>query len=343
MPAPAWYVSGNVMEGREAMSNDNSLGTSKEGRAHLVDNEFSLAPIVTHSADLAYKLVLARAGATLPARDPVDTRIAKEATIGNTTYGKGVVLNPVNVGGWPELASTTAPVDTDNDGMPDSWETDNGLNPNDETDRNNLGPDGYTMLEKYLNSIVSDHTAILPSVSITSPSNNDEFEEHANITINADASDSDGSVAIVEFYQGTTSLGTDDSSPYSITWENVPEGNYSITAVATDDDGISSLSSVVDITVIDTSVSSIPIQEDRTSQEVIIYPVPVNNLLNIELGSEVAGDVVISLIDMTGKVMKSVRADGPVHTMDMSGLPGGSYNIKISSASLNKVVRIAKQ
>ena len=59
------------------------------------------------------------------------------------------------MGGWPELKSIPAPVDTDHDGMPDRWEDNNGLNKNDPEDRNNVGSDGYTMLEKYLNSLIS--------------------------------------------------------------------------------------------------------------------------------------------------------------------------------------------
>ena len=58
------------------------------------------------------------------------------------------------MGGWPEQKSVPAPVDTDHDGMPDEWETKNGLNKNNPDDRNKVAEDGYTMLEKYLNSII---------------------------------------------------------------------------------------------------------------------------------------------------------------------------------------------
>lgn len=58
-----------------------------------------------------------------------------------------------DVGGWPELTSTKAPTDTDHDVMPDDWEVEMGLNLKDPSDRNRVGADGYTMLEKYLNGI----------------------------------------------------------------------------------------------------------------------------------------------------------------------------------------------
>ncbi len=56
----------------------------------------------------------------------------------------------------------------------------------------------------------------------------------ATIALTADAADSDG-IARVEFYQGTTLLGTSTASPYGYTWSNVPAGNYVLTAKAYDD------------------------------------------------------------------------------------------------------------
>ena len=57
------------------------------------------------------------------------------------------------MGGWPELESGEAPVDSDQDGMPDAWETTNGLNPENPDDRNGITESGYTWLEIYLNSL----------------------------------------------------------------------------------------------------------------------------------------------------------------------------------------------
>ena len=65
----------------------------------------------------------------------------------------GIIDSQKDVGGWPPLRSTTPPADSDHDGMPDEWEIRYGLNPKDPTDRNKPAADGYTMLEKYLNSI----------------------------------------------------------------------------------------------------------------------------------------------------------------------------------------------
>ena len=75
---------------------------------------------------------------------------------------------------------------------------------------------------------------VRPTVALTSPNNNASFESPITLIITATASDADGTVTKVEFFNGTTSLGVDNSSPYSITLNNPAVGNYSITAVATD-------------------------------------------------------------------------------------------------------------
>ncbi|MGH9409363.1 MAG: Ig-like domain-containing protein, partial [Vicinamibacterales bacterium] len=88
-----------------------------------------------------------------------------------------------------------------------------------------------------------------PSVAITSPPAGATFTAPANITITADASDSDGTVSKVDFYENGTLIGTAASAPYSIAWNNVPSGNYSLAAVATDNQGATTTSTAVSITV----------------------------------------------------------------------------------------------
>ncbi|MHC4784057.1 MAG: carbohydrate-binding protein, partial [Planctomycetota bacterium] len=75
-----------------------------------------------------------------------------------------------------------------------------------------------------------------PTVSITNPTNG-AILPAGNITIDATASDSDGSVATVEFYEGANLLGEDTTSPYSYTWNSVTDGCYTIMAKAIDDLG----------------------------------------------------------------------------------------------------------
>ena len=88
-----------------------------------------------------------------------------------------------------------------------------------------------------------------PSVGVSSPANNASFSAPATVNITAIASDSDGSIALVEFYNGETLLGTDNSGPYSYNWSNVAAGDYILTARAIDNSGLATVSSAVSITV----------------------------------------------------------------------------------------------
>lgn len=88
-----------------------------------------------------------------------------------------------------------------------------------------------------------------PSVSITSPTNNQTAITSATATITATATDTDGNIAQVQFYSGTTLLGADNSSPYSYTWTGIPAGTYTLIAVATDNGGASTTSTAVKLIV----------------------------------------------------------------------------------------------
>lgn len=87
-----------------------------------------------------------------------------------------------------------------------------------------------------------------PTVAITSPSGGSMFTEGGTITINANATDSDGAVTKVEFYNGTTLLGTDITSPYTLT-HTAASGAYSLTAKATDDKGATTTSTTISVIV----------------------------------------------------------------------------------------------
>ena len=94
---------------------------------------------------------------------------------------------------------------------------------------------------------------LLPTVNITAPANNSVLTAGGSININATASDPDGSITKVEFYQGSTKLGEDLTEPYSYTWSNVIAGSYSLQAKAFDNLGASDVSAVIDITVANAS------------------------------------------------------------------------------------------
>ncbi|MES2923539.1 MAG: Ig-like domain-containing protein [Verrucomicrobiota bacterium] len=91
--------------------------------------------------------------------------------------------------------------------------------------------------------------ASAPVVTLTDPATGSTVALPATIEITADATDADGTIARVEFYNGGTKLGEDSSVPYSFTWNGAISGTYSLTATAVDNENRATLSNVVSITV----------------------------------------------------------------------------------------------
>jgi len=88
-----------------------------------------------------------------------------------------------------------------------------------------------------------------PFVELTSPAENANFNAGGNITLAANATDFDGTVTNVAFFEGATKLGQDPAGPYSVTWNSVPAGHYILSARATDNEGAVSSSEPVDVFV----------------------------------------------------------------------------------------------
>ena len=97
--------------------------------------------------------------------------------------------------------------------------------------------------------IVSTSGNLSPSISITSPDNGTAFREGDDITISAITNDLDGTISLVEFYDGTIKLGEKTSTPYSFVFKNATVGNHQITAIATDNNAAKTTSEAVTISV----------------------------------------------------------------------------------------------
>jgi hypothetical protein len=88
-----------------------------------------------------------------------------------------------------------------------------------------------------------------PTVSLTAPASGASYSAPASVTISATAAAAVGTIARVDFYQGSTLVGSDTSAPYSVAWSNVPAGTYSLIAVARDSAGASTTSAARTVTV----------------------------------------------------------------------------------------------
>jgi hypothetical protein len=90
----------------------------------------------------------------------------------------------------------------------------------------------------------------LPTIVLTQPAPGATLTAPATFMIEADAEDPDGSIASVEFFEGTNRLGRVETPPFVWSWPDVMEGDYTLTAVATDSAGESTVSAPVAVTVL---------------------------------------------------------------------------------------------
>ncbi len=106
----------------------------------------------------------------------------------------------------------------------------------------------------------------VPTVALSSPLNGTSIEASSSVLLAANASDIDGYVSLVSFYQNNILLSEDYDAPYEFLWENVEEGNYLITAKAIDNDGAVSDSEVVSIDVLPKQLANIFLESPLDGQ-----------------------------------------------------------------------------
>ncbi|MCY1721972.1 T9SS type A sorting domain-containing protein [Prolixibacteraceae bacterium Z1-6] len=206
-----WYLDGNTMKDHTDLTNDNWLGVNgdnvggienikSDGVAVKSDGVLEDYDGYTESADEALQSVLLHAGATLPIRDVIDTRVIGEVDgsvdivryqfttgDGQVTPDKGIASGIIDtqnnlvpedkqdsVSAWDVYkTSSDGYVDSDHDGIPDEWELENNLDPNDITDGRLIAENGYSNLENFLNA--NDFV-----VSAGAIKNHEKFEIYPN-------------------------------------------------------------------------------------------------------------------------------------------------------------------
>ncbi|MGM7722759.1 Ig-like domain-containing protein [Metabacillus sp. Hm71] len=232
-----FYIKGNYMYGNKAVTEDNTLGIEdiKTGTFFgdtpydvLGHNLLNIKP-----AEQAYEEVLKKSGATYPRRDAVDARIVSDVRNGTGRF----INNEWEAGGYPELTSAKAPVDTDHDGIPDKWEEANGLNPYDKEDGKEITASGYSNLEVYLHSLVNvDYEPVNPGVELLSPKLNAVYKAGSTIKLNVKLEEKQ-SIVKVEYYRNDVKIGESTAGNFAFKWENVPDGTWFISAKAIDKHG----------------------------------------------------------------------------------------------------------
>ena len=161
-----FYVSGNWVDGNEAVSKNNRLGidfdpklSKLEQAAALTNNPFTVVDMPIEDAKQAYSHILNIVGASFK-RDTLDSRLIQDVILskgkiidvqGGFTHGTDFEKT---IQSWPALKSGSVLQDVDSDGMPDIWEKSKGLNPLvADAVRYDLSKE-YTNIEVYLNTLL---------------------------------------------------------------------------------------------------------------------------------------------------------------------------------------------
>lgn len=260
-----FYINGNVLTASEQATDDNwtygvynqinskyGVLTEEEKEAMRLDEPLNPGEILTHSAEEAYGLVLEHGGASL-VRDTVDLRILHDLRTGTATFMdggngsiNGIIDTQAAVGGWPDLESTQAPADRDSDGMPDDWETEKGLDPDNPDDRNNdrIG-DGYTNLEEYLNDLVKIPWDLKPMLKTYAPLPGSGYFLNDTVPIQAIAgANGAGSIESFQLFVDNAPMISLDSSVLDTILTGLTRGPHWLTFRATDDRGNTAVDSL---------------------------------------------------------------------------------------------------
>jgi hypothetical protein len=141
--------------------------------------------------------------------------------------------------------------------------------------------------------VVNNCINISPAVVLTSPESGSSLLAPADITITANATDVDGTISKVEFFDGSTKLGEKTTAPYSFTWTNVNPGNYILGAIATDNSNLTFSSSPVMVHVI---------SNDNNVELINLFPNPNSGNFSIDILIPPKDEItIISIFNSSGK------------------------------------------
>jgi hypothetical protein len=160
-----------------------------------------------------------------------------------------------------------------------------------------------------------------PNISITEPLSGTMLIAPANMTVKATATDTDGSIKKVEFYQGNTLLQTDSIPPYSIDWKNIPVGTYTLTAIAFDNLHAETVSGSVNLIVNANSLPNVNITDPVTN---IVLIAPANYTIKATAGD---ADGSIKRVEFYSGTLL-LKADSTVpYSYNLKNLSAGVYTI----------------
>jgi RHS repeat-associated protein len=158
-----------------------------------------------------------------------------------------------------------------------------------------------------------------PVVSLSSPAANSNFLAPASIEISASATDSDGNITQVEFFNGMASLGVTPQAPFTFTWNNVPAGTYSISATATNNLGAVSNSTPISVTV-----NAPPTVSISGPQPGVTYAAPATISLTANAITGSSGSTITQVAYYSGGALVGTATNAP-YSLELTDVVPGNY------------------
>ncbi|MCW1925672.1 Ig-like domain-containing protein [Luteolibacter arcticus] len=162
-----------------------------------------------------------------------------------------------------------------------------------------------------------------PEVTLTSPADDATYQAPASVTLIADATDSDGTIAKVEFFAGATKIGEDTEAPFAFEWTMVPQGSYTLTAKATDNLGLGKTSEAADIVVTAPATAAPAVSITAPANEAS-YMAPA--VIEITATAE-DSDGTIAKVEFFNGVTKLGEDDSEPYSFSWTGVQQGDYTL----------------
>lgn len=264
----SYYIDGNIMEGNAEVTANNVLGfkdIAYESNTLAAKVELT-NDYVPETAEEAYKNIINHVGASHQ-RNAYNARLIDDL-INNT--GR-MVNTEAEITGFDMTEYTSDIIDTDLDGMPDAWETERGLNPNDKSDAGLIITDeaspyyGYSNIEIYINNLTGEWTSNITQDNTDNPEmmiNVDDFtaykQEKINVTYTAKITGNAKALQAPEFYLNDIKLNKEEAKvsadftngEYILDLTNIPYGEYYLQGKIKDSNGMSVLSKMIPVTIV---------------------------------------------------------------------------------------------
>lgn len=374
----SYYYSGNIKANQngtyDCNGTDNSCGNkySLSGGQVLdwtvfVNKPFFPSYATITSASDAFKSVLSDVGCTQPVLDDHDKRVIDETLKGTTTYkgsrsGKlGLPDNENDVGSWESYPgySRANNWDSDLDGLPDWWETAHGLSiaspAGSFLDSNgDLDNDGYTNLEEYLHWMANPHLFVTQG-SVTNIDMSQYTKGYTKSPVISLSNITNGQATVVA-----------NSATVKFTATNSGLANF--TLIVTDADGATKSKQVgifvgstpadapfnytyfkdrAQSQTVSVVTTSVPKVENNTISNILFYPNPVKEVLNIKFDSKLSSESDFIIYDFSGAVVfqdkRQVECNVNHFTFNTSSLKTGIYSLRIKNASVDKAIKFMVQ